>query len=800
MASRAPTPRAYRFGVYRIDEYLIHPAARELRRDGELLSLPRRVFDGLAYLVEQRERAVGHDELIAALWGRVDVANAQLSQLIMQVRRAVGDDSQAQHSVRTIAGFGYRWVVPTEAIDTDEAPAEAPSAAPAAEAATVEANAARSTDQATPPRAHRRIGAILLTALVFAVLLTAGWRLFAPRPLANASGEAVIVLPFEVDAPEEVDASWARLGVMDQVAGRLRRAGLPVPPSDAVVAAVHASAALPEAEREAALRRTLGAGLLVHGVATHAKDGWTVELSADAADDARRRVESGRYELVDSARRASDLLLTALGRHAADEAATDTPLEERLQRARAALLANQLDAGRAAIESAPDAMREAPELRYELARVEFHAGQLDRAEAIVERVLADPAAAALPQLRARALRMRGWIAIGKDRGWAAAAPSFDASVHALDGVRAPGALGMALAERGVAHVMLRQLDAAALDFGQARAQLEIAGDRHTLGEMNNYLGHLELARLRVGEALPYFRTAAEIAESFGSIDSLRYNLTALLQSQMRLLQWPDALATGERLWALRERLENTGLRAASEGYYAMALIGNGRLAEAERVLAPYPADAQPDFAPEYLRYALLARAELAARRGQSRESLAAASRALEVWPPESNAEAEERARAALLRQRASIAVGEPAEARIDALEPRGDPGFAVPDRVARAEWAAAHGSGADAEALLREAADLAETQGVPDGIVLASGAYVPWLLARQRTADAAARSGRAGVWADRDFDSALLQAAVFHAGGEPEAWTRALQQARQLAGERTIPAVLLEPPTVVASR
>jgi DNA-binding winged helix-turn-helix (wHTH) protein len=795
VATRAPTPRAYRFG-----EYLINPATRELRRGGELLPLPRRVFDGLAYLVEQRERAVGHDELIAALWGRVDVANAQLSQLIMQVRRAVGDDSQAQHSVRTIAGFGYRWVVPTEAIDADEALPEVPPAAPAAEAAIAEANAARSTEQATPPRAHRRIGAILLALLALAAVLAAGWRLFATRASPKASGGAVAVLPFEVDAPEDVDASWARLGVMDQVAGRLRRAGLPVPPSDAVVAAVHASAALPEAERQAALRRTLGAGLLVHGVATHAKDGWTVELSADAADGARRRVQSGRYELVDSARRASDLLLAALGRHAADEAATDTPLEERLQRARAALLANQLDAGRAAIESAPDAMREAPELRYELARVEFHAGQLDRAEAIVERVLADPAAAALPQLRARALRMRGWIAIGKDRGWAAAAPSFDASVHALDGVRAPDALGMALAERGVAHVMLRRLDEAALDLGQARAQLEIAGDRHTLGEMNNYLGHLELARLRVGEAVPYFRTAAEIAESFGSIDSLRYNLTALLQGQMRLLQWPDALATGERLWALRERLENAGLRAASEGYYALALVGNGRLAEAERVLAPYPADAQPKFAAEYLRYALLARAELAARRGQPRQALAAAARAIDVWPPQAQTDAEQRARVELLRQRASLAVGALVEARIGALEPRDDPDFAVPDRIARAEWAAAHGRDTDAEALLREAADLAETQGVPDGIVLATGAYVPWLLAHGRSADAAARSGRAGVWAERDFDSALLQTAVFHAGGETEAWTRALRQARELAGERAIPADLLKAPAAVADR
>jgi hypothetical protein len=373
-------------------------------------------------------------------------------------------------------------------------------------------------------------------------------------------------------------------------------------------------------------------------------------------------------------------------------------------------------------------------------------------------------------------------------------------VQALDGLRAPGDLGTALAERGVARVMLRRLDEAALDLGQARAQLEIAGDRQGLGGMNNYFGHLELARLRVGDALPYFKTAADIAESFGSIDPLRYNLSATLQTQMRLLQWSDALTTGERLWALRERMENAGLRAASEGYYAIALVGSGRQAEAERILAPYPVDAHPDFEAEYLRFALLARAELAVQRTQHRETLEAADRALEVWPPEAETDAEAHARVELLRQRASIALGEPVEARIGALEPQAGPGIAVSDLVARAEWAAANHRDTETDALFREAVTTAEAQGVPDMLVLATTAYVPWLLAHARPEEAAAHSGRIGVWAERDFDSAALQAAVFHATRETEAWNRALQQVRRLAGERAIPANLLTPPADAADQ
>ena len=278
------TPRAYRFGEYRID-----PAARELRRNDRLLSLPRRVFDGLAYLVEHRERAVGHDELISALWGRVDVANAQVSQLIMQVRRAVGDESHTQHSVRTIAGFGYRWVVPTEGISeaTDPPDAKGASPAAAAEAAPSDAAVVPPADRDAPsrrPLARRLSGTVqLLLLLVAAALLATAWRMFVPRSLANASGEAVVILPFDIDAPEDVDADWVRLGVMDLVAGRLRRAGLPVPPSDGVVAAVHASAALPEAERADTLRRTLGANLLIHADAAREfahRQAWIIDEQA----------------------------------------------------------------------------------------------------------------------------------------------------------------------------------------------------------------------------------------------------------------------------------------------------------------------------------------------------------------------------------------------------------------------------------------------------------------------------------------------------------------------------------------
>ena len=65
------TPAIYRFGDFQIDL-----AARELYRAGLPVALPPKSFDCLGYLIAHRERAVGRDELISAVWGRVDVNDA----------------------------------------------------------------------------------------------------------------------------------------------------------------------------------------------------------------------------------------------------------------------------------------------------------------------------------------------------------------------------------------------------------------------------------------------------------------------------------------------------------------------------------------------------------------------------------------------------------------------------------------------------------------------------------------------------------------------------------------------------
>ena len=92
------------------DDCLLDTDRRELRRDSRLVAIEPQVFDILVYLVENRDRVVSKDDLIASVWrGRV-VSDSTLDSRINAVRKAVGDSGGEQRLVRTIARKGFRFI------------------------------------------------------------------------------------------------------------------------------------------------------------------------------------------------------------------------------------------------------------------------------------------------------------------------------------------------------------------------------------------------------------------------------------------------------------------------------------------------------------------------------------------------------------------------------------------------------------------------------------------------------------------------------------------------------------------
>ena len=786
-------------------EFRFVPSARELWRGDRRVELPRRTFECLDYLISNRDRAVGRDELVAAIFGRPNVSDAQLGQIVLRTRRVVDDDGNTQHVIRTIPGFGYRWVADVREVEATPADTTAESTPAAASAGASEAEARQPAATVLPQRHRPRVFAA--TAIVLALLSAAAIAtVLYVRDTSHASAgaravlpaDSIVVLPIQVDGLRE-DA-WVRLGAMDLIADRLREAGMTVPPSESVLTMLRATAdpaADLVAEPDAAhVRATTSARLVVRGKATHGVAGWTVQLAAQPAEGIAVPVEFTEDDAVRAARGATDLLLAALGHTLPPERERETAFDETLQRARAAMLANELDTARSILTASPELAKAPAQLDYRLAVVDFREGRLDRAEAALTRVLEQPEAANDARFRAQVLTARGATRVRRG-AFAEGGRDFEAAIALLTPDGPPLERGTALVGRGNTRVAEHRFDEALADFGASRVALESAGDALGVARVDANLGMLELYRGRPAEAFGYLAGAADRFQSFGALHELLLTLTGMVDAQLSMLQRDDAWATVERGWALRERITDPDQRVDLMLNRAQVLLGYGRYHEAEVLLdkANHAMPSQNDVLTARAR-ALIA--ELAARRGRWREAADVAATALAEWP-KAGADAD-RAPLVLIRQRALLALGETAEARVllDRARdvpavPSDQPGV-VADALAMADWAVSEGDAARADRWFRYAAACADRRGVPAEIVAVAQAYAPVLLAAGDHARAATVIGRVASWGTRDFDCALLQLRLFHALDQREPWFNALRQAQALAGEREIPQSLLTLP------
>src|ERR1700712_613209 len=83
---------------------------REVRRAGVPVHVEPQVFDLLIYLVQNRERVVSKDDLLASVWAGRIVSDSTLTSRINAARRAIGDSGGEQKLIRTIARKGLRFV------------------------------------------------------------------------------------------------------------------------------------------------------------------------------------------------------------------------------------------------------------------------------------------------------------------------------------------------------------------------------------------------------------------------------------------------------------------------------------------------------------------------------------------------------------------------------------------------------------------------------------------------------------------------------------------------------------------
>jgi len=96
-------------GLVRFEEYEIDRARWQLTWRDELIQLNRKTFDLLLYLVEHRERVVGKEELLQALWPEQFIEESNLTQHVFLLRKALSRHESGLKIIQTVPGRGYRF-------------------------------------------------------------------------------------------------------------------------------------------------------------------------------------------------------------------------------------------------------------------------------------------------------------------------------------------------------------------------------------------------------------------------------------------------------------------------------------------------------------------------------------------------------------------------------------------------------------------------------------------------------------------------------------------------------------------
>jgi adenylate cyclase len=99
-------------GRTQIGEWTLEPALNRISAAGRTVRLEPKAAAVLAYLAERPGQVVGREALLSALWPGVVVGDDSLTQVVIKLRKALGDVPDRPTYIETIAKGGYRLIAP----------------------------------------------------------------------------------------------------------------------------------------------------------------------------------------------------------------------------------------------------------------------------------------------------------------------------------------------------------------------------------------------------------------------------------------------------------------------------------------------------------------------------------------------------------------------------------------------------------------------------------------------------------------------------------------------------------------
>lgn len=761
--------------IYSFGEFELNPLSRELIRNGEPVELTASAFDCLVYLVEHRERPVGRDELIAAVWGSVDVSENLLAQTIARLRRVFGDDANEQRCIKTLPRVGYRWVPDISIASHVAAPA-----------VPVEVGG-------VIPRASRRSW-LKYSLWVVPLLLLLGaagywqWRTRGRMHIASGQG-TTIVLPADVEASS--DWAWLRLGLMDLIAGDLRDAKIPVESSQTVLNL------LDQTGKDDGTQFTSFA-LVIRPRVTLTDNIWHVHLQASAPGGRLWQADASSDNVLKAVRSANAFLLAEIGEVRSGMPTAGDTTEQYLLRMDAASYAGSSDIERELMDKAPASVRQTLEFAY--AKASFYCDQGEHEDckreldALLERLPADTQ----PVLRGRTLTQL-WYVYFREHKYADGEAVLSEAVRLLQKQNNTGYLAYAYAQRAELEMVDNKFDQAEADFGLARINYTLAGNTAGALGIDESLAELAMHRGQLAQALPTIQRAYEQYQRMGMRQFLPGLLVDQAITQKLLLQHADQLATTDRYWPLDQKhwgFTEKVMRHILVFQRAAALADNGRSTEAshlmEQLLTQIKLD--PDGEPGLQGDVYMSLAKLALQRGELADAQSWISKAFEGTLLEMDGDKRDHADAWLINAAIMQRANHPKELKrvVAAMQtwaaslPGEDEWIAVQLARARAIDARADGHRDEALEQLKLAMNKANRLGMPELIVDVGLVYTLALLEAGKVDQAVAIGGQLSVWGQQDWRAAWAQACVYRALGQMESSEQYQRKARELAGDRAL--------------
>ncbi|MGE5236000.1 MAG: tetratricopeptide repeat protein [Acidobacteriota bacterium] len=225
---------------FQVGDLLLDVDGHLLSRSGELVPLPPKTFELFVELVRRAPGVVRRQELIDTVWPKEFVNDEALTQRVMLLRRALGDDPKAPRYIASVPRWGYRLAAPVERL-ADEVPVvrsgqpgsavagdTPPPGATMGSAGAVSSSSDVLRSVLSVTRRRLRILAVLLVALA-AALLFISWRMIGWG--GGRTITSLAVLPF-TSAGDTRDVEYLSAGLSESLASALR----PLPPLRKVIA------------------------------------------------------------------------------------------------------------------------------------------------------------------------------------------------------------------------------------------------------------------------------------------------------------------------------------------------------------------------------------------------------------------------------------------------------------------------------------------------------------------------------------------------------------------------------------